>query len=78
MKEVRRFYKEVVEAVCEELELDPVTAFSTNRERCVDARGADCVPAGQAHPGRSDKRTDRIDEAGCQQAQKHIPGANRA
>lgn len=39
MKEVRRFYKEVVEAVCEELELDPVTAFSTNRERCVDARG---------------------------------------
>lgn len=46
MKEVRRFYKEVVEAVCEELELDPVTAFSTNRERCVDARGADRVPAG--------------------------------
>lgn len=39
MKEVRRFYKEVVEAVCEELELDPVAAFSTNRERCVDARG---------------------------------------
>ena len=58
--------------------IGPRDGFFDKQGEVRGRKGADCVPAGQAHPGRSDKRTDRIDEAGCQQAQKHIPGANRA